>query len=79
MGVSPCSPATREEKSERRTPVRESMSSAREVERLLRQAEAAEAAARATLMSPEQERVVIDAAEALAGSDAGVPAKSRCS
>ena len=28
-------------------------------------------------MSPEEERVIIDAAEALAGSDAGVPAKTR--
>jgi len=39
--------------------------------------EAAEAAARATLPTPEEERAIIDAAEALAGGDAGVPAKSR--
>ena len=44
---------------------------------LVRQAEAAGEAAKATLMSKEQERVTIDAAEALAGSAAGVPAKSR--
>ena len=34
----------------------------------MRAAEAAEAAARATLVSPEEERVIIDAAEALAGT-----------
>ena len=39
-----------------------------EVETLMLAAEAAEAAARATLITPEQERVVIDAAEALAGA-----------
>lgn len=44
---------------------------------LLREADAADAAARATLPSPAQERAIIEAAEALAGSDAGVPAKSR--
>ena len=48
-----------------------------EVEALLRQAEAAEAAARATLPTPAEERAIIAAAEALAGSDEGVPAKSR--
>ena len=47
------------------------------IAKLMRAAEAAEAAARATLVSPEEERVIIDAAEALAGSDAGVPAKTR--
>ena len=48
-----------------------------DVEALLREAEAADAAARATLRTPEQERSIIAAAEALAGSKAGVPAKSR--
>ena len=48
-----------------------------DVEALLREAEAAEAAAQATLPTLEQERVIIKAAEALAGSEAGVPAKSR--
>ena len=48
-----------------------------DVEALLREAEAADAAARATLPTPEQERVIIAAAEALAGSEEGVPAKSR--
>lgn len=48
-----------------------------DVEALLRDADAAEAAARATLPTPAQERAIIKAAEALAGSDAGVPAKSR--
>ena len=47
------------------------------IAKLMRAAEAAEAAARTTLVSPEEERVIIDAAEALAGSDAGVPAKTR--
>ena len=44
------------------------------IAKLMRAAEAAEAAARTTLVSPEEERVIIDAAEALA---AGVPAKTR--
>ena len=48
-----------------------------DIEALLRQAEAADAAARATLTTPEEERVIIEAAETLAGSEAGVPAKSR--
>ena len=48
-----------------------------DIEELLRAAEAAEAAARATLPTAEEERVIMDAAEALAGGDAGVPAKSR--
>ena len=43
-----------------------------DVEALLREAEAAEAAAQATLPTLEQERVIIKAAEALAGSEAGV-------
>mgnify|MGYP006145464785 CR=1 FL=1 len=47
-----------------------------DVEALLRAAEAADAAAAATLISPEEERVIINAAEALASSEAGVPAKS---
>ena len=47
------------------------------IEALLRQAEAADAAARATLTTPEEERAIIEAAETLAGSEAGVPAKSR--
>ena len=49
------------------------------IEELLRAAEpeAAEAAASATLPTAEEERVIIDAAEKLAGGDAGVPAKSR--
>ena len=47
------------------------------IAKLMRAAEAAEAAARTTLVSPEEERVIIDAAGALAGSDAGVPAKTR--
>ena len=38
-----------------------------DIEALLREAEAAEAAARATLPTPEEERVIIAAAEALAG------------
>ena len=37
------------------------------IAKLMRAAEAAEAAARTTLVSPEEERVIIDAAEALAG------------
>ena len=41
-----------------------------------RAAEAADAAAAATLISLEEERVIINAAEALASSEAGVPAKS---
>ena len=44
---------------------------------LLREADAVDAAARAALPTPEEERVIIDAAETLAGSEAGVPAKSR--
>ena len=48
-----------------------------DIEELLRAAEAAEAAASATLPTAEEERVIIDAAEKLAGGDAGVPAKSR--
>ena len=48
-----------------------------DIEALLRQAEAADAAARATLTTPEEERAIIEAAETLAGSEAGVPAKSR--
>lgn len=48
-----------------------------DVEALLREAEAADAAARATVPTPEQERSIIAAAEALAGSEEGVPAKSR--
>ena len=48
-----------------------------DIEELLRAAEAAEAEACATLPTAEEERRIIDAAEALAGSDAGVPAKSR--
>ena len=47
-----------------------------DVEALLREAEAADAAARATLPTPEQERVIIAAAEALAGSEEGVPEKA---
>ena len=43
-----------------------------DIEALLRQAEAADAAARATLTTPEEERAIIDAAETLAGSEAGV-------
>ena len=38
-----------------------------DIEELLRAAEAAEAAALATLPTAEEERVIIDAAEALAG------------
>ena len=53
------------------------MAEAEDLEALLRAAEAAEAAARATRPSAEEERRIIDAAEALAGSEAGVPAKSR--
>ena len=48
-----------------------------DIEALLRQAEAADAAARATLTTPEEERAIIEAAETLAGSEAGVPPKSR--
>ena len=46
-----------------------------DVDALLRRADAAYAAARATMPSPEEERAVVAAAEALlAGSEAGVPA-----
>ena len=48
-----------------------------DIEELLRRAGEADAAAAATLPSAAKERAVIDAAEALAGSDAGVPPKSR--
>ena len=48
-----------------------------DVEALLREADAADAAAQALLRTPEQERTIIAAAEALAGSEEGVPAKSR--
>jgi hypothetical protein len=48
-----------------------------DIEALLREADAADAAARATLPTAEQERAIIAAAEALAGSEEGVPAKSR--
>ena len=47
------------------------------VDELLRRAAEADAAAAATLPSAEEERATIAAAEALAGSEAGVPAKSR--
>jgi hypothetical protein len=48
-----------------------------DIEALLREADAADAAARATLPTAGQERAIIAAAEALAGSEEGVPAKSR--
>jgi hypothetical protein len=48
-----------------------------DIEALLREADAADAAVRATLPTAEEERAIIAAAEALAGSEAGVPAKSR--
>ena len=48
-----------------------------ELDALVRQADALEAEARATQPTPEEERRIIDAAEALAGGDAGVPPKSR--
>ena len=48
-----------------------------EVEELLHAAEAAEAEARAMLPTAAEERAIIDAAEELAGGEAGVPAKSR--
>ena len=48
-----------------------------DIDALLREADAADAALRAAQPSAEQERVIIAAAEALAGSEAGVPAKSR--
>ena len=44
---------------------------------LLREADAVDKASRAALPTPEEERVIIDAADTLAGSEAGVPAKSR--
>ena len=53
------------------------LSSDEDIDELLRQAAAADAAAAATLPSAEEERATIAAAEALAGSEAGVPAKSR--
>ena len=48
-----------------------------EIEEMMRAAEAAEAEACATLPTAEEERGIMDAAEALAGGEAGVPAKSR--
>ena len=48
-----------------------------EIEELLRAAEAAEAEACAMLPTAAEERAIIDAAEELAGGEAGVPAKSR--
>ena len=53
------------------------MSEHDDIEELLRAVEAAEAAARATLPTPEEERAIIDAAEALAGGDAGVKGGGR--
>jgi len=55
------------------------MATDEEIEALLRAADEADAAARATLPNAAQVRAIIDAAEALAGSEAGVPAKSRAS
>ena len=55
------------------------MATDEEIEALLRAADEADAAARATLPNAAQVRATIDAAEALAGSEAGVPAKSRAS
>ena len=47
-----------------------------DIDELVRQAEAAEAAAAATLPSPEEVRTLVAAAEALAATEAGVPPKS---
>ena len=48
-----------------------------DVAALLRKSDAAYAAAYAAKASPEEERAVVAAAEALAGSEAGEAAKSR--
>ena len=48
-----------------------------EIEELLRAAEAAEAEACAMLPTAAEERAIIDAAEELAGGEAGVPAKTQ--
>jgi len=63
--------------SQRRTSGGSAAASDEDIEELLRRADEANAAAAATLPSAAEERAIIDAAEALAGGDAGVPPKSR--